>query len=291
MAVQSDAERAFLRAEAAAVGRVEAVLHAVGGDAYDGDAIPHQASVELAGKEIAEGNLGEPLLAIAIVEQELVAAGVRAHVAAVVRLEGLEGRAADAQQLGILRIALHGHARGLQVEQHHAERQRVEDVLAVVHHQQAAAHAAVRIDDDVGEADAPARRERGRRTYAGILAARQQHRADDLCVPGEHRVQRLAPGRHRHIAVDVEADDARARAREGVERLRQHLVGHRPGAQALDVALGDRHQYDRRRFRRRPGPQPDVPVVGGELEAFQRAGGAQPDESGKYEAAHDQYCR
>ena len=84
--------------------------------------------------------------------------------------------------LGILRIALYADAKRLQIEQREAERQRVEDRLAVVHEEKPAAHATVRIDDDVGKADALAACERRRRSHAGVVAARQQHRADDLRV-------------------------------------------------------------------------------------------------------------
>ena len=270
-----DTRHVLLRVKPPAVGRVEIVLDARGRHADQDDLVPHEARIEFPRQQRGEVDGGELRVAGVEIEQELISTRVDPHVAAVVRLERPDRRPPEPQEARVSGIGLGSDALGAQVQDGQPESEGGKRVRSVVEEEESPADDAAPIDDDVVEADPIRVGDRRRRpdTAAGSLA--ELHDDDDARIRLENAAQPVRPGRDGHVPIDIDADGARLVAEQDLQRLGQHIVRQRPGPHLLDVALGHGDDHDPRIGGGGQRSQAQVPVVGGELGALERACDAQ----------------
>ena len=226
---------------------LERVLHAHRGRADDRDAIAERLVRDPAGQRIVECVLGEAVAPRAPIDQHLIAARVDARITSIVRLERREGRGAEPQVLRPVGIGAQLDALRAQVMQR--ELQGEPDrraVFGVPEQEQPAPHDAVAVGDDVGEAHRPGIASELRGRDAGKAGLRELLDEHETGRARRDRGERGAAGRvaDRDVAVDVDADRARLRARDPLERARERGVGQRV-PERLDLLLADVYERNR----------------------------------------------
>ncbi len=105
-------------------GRLEVVLHTGRPGPDDDDAIPDQIGIDLTRQHVEQLHLGEARSGLAVVEQELVAAGVDIDLAAQIGLEQHDGRRPDPDEFGIIGIGPQGDAFGIEKPEGELQRKR-----------------------------------------------------------------------------------------------------------------------------------------------------------------------
>lgn len=203
------------------------------------------------------------------VQQELVAVRIGPAVASVVAFQRPEPGAAQLQPVGMRRGGGRLDAVGREMGKGQPQGQRVMHRAAIVHVQQAAPHPAIRVHHEVGETDAVAALERGRRRYLHTAVRVQLFDHDQPRLPLDGCRQPPGAFADRLIPVDVDPDRRGAQAGQALDGLGQQVIAQRPVPDLLDIRLADDDQCDPGRGVAGRRLQAQVQVVGMEFQRFQ----------------------
>ncbi len=238
------------------------------------DPVAHELRLDAPLEEIAERHARDRTRRAAVVERELIAARIRADVAAEFAVEPGKPRRADAQHARALGVRGDLDARA----QRELERERRHLLaLGVEHQQDPAPDDSVGVGEEIAEPDLRAIGEEGRPRHAGQIHLGELLDHHDAGVREHRAAERLARGR---VAVEVDPDRPGAEPPELFDRAGEEIIRERMPVGG-DLLLADPHQRDRRRTGPR-GERREHAIVDGELEGGERA----PRAGAEHDRAH-----
>jgi hypothetical protein len=173
----------------------------------------------------------------------LIAARIRADIAAIVHFERPYGRASEPEMLWVGGVRLQANAFCLQVQQRQSQGKGIGGGFSTVHEEQTPADNPATVNKNVAEADLIRLRKYGGRRYTIRFSLTHFHHRYDMAISGQYLIQLFMPGGDLDVPIIIETDGAWPVKGKPLEHLRHGAVGYWPGPLVTNITFrnGDEH--------------------------------------------------